>query len=524
MLRFRESPPARRAVFHAAVGAAALALTSCDRAPPRLVPARLALAAAAPAARADEPPRPARNSRGTPEVADRTRRDFDSGCLRSGCHSQLAKTPFVHGPTAVGACDACHTAEGPAENHRFRPTRAKDQACAFCHRAPPRDAHVHQAFADGDCTGCHDPHGGRSAALLDTEDEARLCGACHRPDHHPPPQDDPKLETPRFAVIHRPIDEKRCLVCHAAHQSAHPALTRRPERELCLSCHEETLRALQSGAHVHKPLETECRACHVAHGSDTAHLLRGEPRALCVGCHEDVAKEPAAGTHAHGALAEAGSCLTCHVSHVAPTKALAREPLANACYSCHDREIALGDGRKIADVRTEISRAKHPHGPVASGDCAACHRSHSSPHDGLLARTFAREPYVEFREDAYALCFDCHDARLATDETTTSTGFRDGSRNLHYVHTNRAKGRSCGLCHTTHAGDLPRQMRHAVAFGPGNWQLPIGFELTAAGGSCRSGCHREIGYDNRQPPPTLPAPRSSIRPSSPEEASGEDRK
>jgi hypothetical protein len=87
-----------------------------------------------------------------------------------------------------------------------------------------------------------------------------------------------------------------------------------------------------------------------------------------------------------------------------------------------------------------------------------------------------------------------------TEATTTRTRFRDGDRNLHFVHTNREKGRACGICHTAHGSLLPRQMRAAVAFGPGGWELPIGFSLTPEGGTCLNGCHREIGYDNRQPP------------------------
>ena len=68
--------------------------------------------------------------------------------------------------------------------------------------------------------------------------------------------------------------------------------------------------------------------------------------------------------------------------------------------------------------------------------------------------------------------------------------------NLHYLHVNRdKKGRTCRACHETHASNAEKHIRDSVPFGKGGWELPIGFEKTASGGSCSPGCHKPIGYD-----------------------------
>ena len=78
-------------------------------------------------------------------------------------------------------------------------------------------------------------------------------------------------------------------------------------------------------------------------------------------------------------------------------------------------------------------------------------------------------------------------------ETTTVTDFRDGSRNLHFVHVNKTrKGRTCRACHETHASRRPNHIRESVPFG--NWQLPVNYEKTDDGGSCAPGCHRPETY------------------------------
>jgi predicted CXXCH cytochrome family protein len=240
-------------------------------------------------------------------------------------------------------------------------------------------------------------------------------------------------------------------------------------------------------------------------------MLHKEPPELCLSCHEKVTAT-VAGHTAHGALAGKDSCLHCHTTaHTSETEKFVPEPVATACYKCHDEELTTPSGKKIANVKAEIDAAKFKHGPVAKGECRGCHLSHSSPYRKLLSKKFTDKMYAEFAEPSFALCFSCHDKRVVTDERTALTSFRDGDRNLHHLHVNRKKGRTCGVCHEAHGSSQEGLIRESVPFGPGGWKLPIRFKKTPKGGTCASGCHQPLSYDNTKPPVDrkahlLPAP------------------
>jgi predicted CXXCH cytochrome family protein len=428
---------------------------------------------------------------------DRTLKDYSKDCLRSGCHAGLNATPKVHAPVALGACESCHQPSGEAAAHNFQPTRPEKEACGFCHRAPAKK-HLHQAYAEGKCTGCHDPHGGKTSALLVTEDTAALCGRCHDARSEGSKLAGAPGAGPAHSHLHSPVQEGKCLDCHAAHASDHLALRTLPERELCLKCHEPVLAGLRAAAHVHEPLATECGSCHQAHGGGDRLCLRGATNELCASCH---AKDLTAdgGKVPHNPLREGGSCLDCHAGHTSPEDKLLREGHGARCLECHDRELPRAAGGLVKEMKAHLAAAKFPHQPAASGECQVCHRAHPSPHPDLLRHTYPTTLYAALGDSTYDLCFDCHDDRLATAERTTATAFRQGDRNLHHVHVSGQKGRTCGLCHDPHATDLPAMLRSSVRFGPRGWELPIGFERTETGGSCASGCHQKLRYDNREP-------------------------
>jgi predicted CXXCH cytochrome family protein len=453
--------------------------------------------------------RPAAGAGARAGTQDKTRRDFSGDCLSAGCHAQLNRTPWVHSPVAVGACAVCHEATGAAA-HDFRPARPKESLCSFCHPPPTAAAFVHEAFRDADCLGCHDPHGGATHHMLVTDDAGELCGSCHAPHDAAAATEAaaPGTVAPGAAALevsfpfaHPPFAERKCLDCHRAHQSEHEHLLLLPERELCLGCHPRVSENLVHAGYLHEPITTECRSCHVAHGAADRRLLRAAPRELCLSCHEEVAREASAaeGLHVHGALDKEGSCLACHTPHAGSSASLVSDPLGGACYSCHDAEITKANGETVVNVAAEVRAATYQHGPVRDGRCQACHLSHSSPYPDLLTARYPEGLYEEFTETAFALCFACHDERVVTEERTTMTAFRDGDRNLHHVHVQRKKGRACGICHQAHGADQPALMRRSVPFGPGGWQLPIHFARTESGGSCASGCHQELAYDNRNP-------------------------
>jgi hypothetical protein len=80
--------------------------------------------------------------------------------------------------------------------------------------------------------------------------------------------------------------------------------------------------------------------------------------------------------------------------------------------------------------------------------------------------------------------------------TRTLTGFRDGDRNLHFLHVNKEKrGRTCRACHELHAAENSVQIRQEVSYG--KWLMPINFTKEETGGSCHPGCHRIKAYDRK---------------------------
>jgi predicted CXXCH cytochrome family protein len=118
---------------------------------------------------------------------------------------------------------------------------------------------------------------------------------------------------------------------------------------------------------------------------------------------------------------------------------------------------------------------------------------------------------VPYTDTEFSLCFDCHDRDLLRyADTSFATNFRDGERNLHFLHVNDPqKGRSCTLCHAIHGADNPTLIAASVPFG--QWQLPLKFVKTATGGSCSPGCHKPYAYDREVPGRKPEVPRAAAK-------------
>jgi predicted CXXCH cytochrome family protein len=136
---------------------------------------------------------------------------------------------------------------------------------------------------------------------------------------------------------------------------------------------------------------------------------------------------------------------------------------------------------------------------VQQNDCYACHDPHGSANPLILKKYFPKEFYKPYATESYAMCFDCHNKDIALDKMTTKlTNFRNGDVNMHYLHVNKEKGRSCKACHQVHAGNQDKHVRKEVPFG-GSWKLPVNFTKTPNGGSCVVGCHKPKAYDRTNP-------------------------
>lgn len=430
-----------------------------------------------------------------------------NGCTTSGCHSAQLKHEFLHGPTAVQACDVCHEWVDPAK-HSFSLKRTGKDLCSFCHidKTGQEGPVVHAPVAKGECTGCHDPHGSTTPLMLKKGTIAEMCTSCH-------------TKTISASHVHGPAATE-CTACHQAHTAQHKNLLNTEGRALCLSCHEQLAGSLGSSVHMHAPVAGDCLQCHSAHASENPSVLKQPAKELCLSCHDKVGKEISSATHPHSAVTDARACLNCHTAHASDHANLLPANPAKACLECHKAPIKT-ETRTVAAVTDIANTSTHKHGPVGVGDCAACHGVHGSEHNQLLVQNYARDFYVPFTDDSYALCFKCHDKKLASSEKAgKETNFRDAERNLHYVHVAKSpQGRSCRACHTVHAAKNDKQIATTVTFG--QWKLPIGFTPTAEGGSCAPGCHKPQSYDRRpvdargtpSPAPVAPAgPAASAPP------------
>ena len=154
------------------------------------------------------------------------------------CHDDFGKDgeggkKFLHEPVASGECTSCHD-----PHFSPRPRLLKlEKGCEECHDAFPKAAYVHSPIRTGKCTDCHNPHAGASQKLLVRAGNA-LCGECHESIHarhrsaaHTGPMTRLPQEFPRDGQM------LACTGCHSAHQSSHPQLLLKGERELCDMCH-----------------------------------------------------------------------------------------------------------------------------------------------------------------------------------------------------------------------------------------------------------------------------------------------
>lgn len=195
-------------------------------------------------------------------------------------------------------------------------------------------------------------------------------------------------------------------------------------------------------------------------------------------CHEELAKSE----YVHAPVKN-GDCLQCHSLHAGAQENLLRGKETEICMGCH-QEVFPPEKNQL-------------HGAILKGSCSACHLAHSASRKKLLRNGYPIELVVNYNDDEYALCFSCHSRQLLMfPDTSFATDFRDGERNLHYLHVNKERrGRNCKLCHEMHAAQNPKLMADTVEFG--NWQMPLNFKKTEWGGSCAPGCHRPYRY-NRQ--------------------------
>jgi predicted CXXCH cytochrome family protein len=411
-------------------------------------------------------------------LADWRQAAAQDDCTSAQCHAALLKGKNAH--AATDPCTNCH--EPTASPHprpgarTFRLTAEPPALCATCHEAIGSKSVVHPPAKEGLCTTCHDPHASTEAKLL-VAPLKELCETCH-------------ADLASLKEQHGPFSSGECIACHAPHESAVEKLLVKPGEELCATCHLGVPDWMKR-REVHAALEGGCTSCHDPHGAAHPKLLAEEGPKLCFQCHDSIATKVEKGAVVHAPARDGAACVQCHSPHASDTRKLLLKPEKETCLGCHTTVVTAG--------MTLL------HGPIEKGMCTACHDPHGSPYPRLLSKEFPAAMYVPYSDTEYALCFSCHNRDLVQyPDTSYATGFRDGERNLHYLHVHNAqKGRTCTLCHEVHGSAGPKLVAASVRFG--KWNLPLKFVKTETGGGCTPGCHKPAVYD-RESPGRKPAP------------------
>ena len=307
----------------------------------------------------------------------------------------------------------------------------------------------------------------------------------------------PLPATEKASSSHAPFEDGDCSLCHERADPKNPGPITTSVNEQCLSCHDEFKKIL-AGTSGHVAARESCVSCHNPHNTREPKLLVEEAGALCLSCHETVKNLALHATDKHDALTSEAKCMNCHNPHGANVEKLLIQLPMKLCLNCHGKDDVKGhDGHKLTNMKKLLAENPEHHGPISSEDCSACHNPHGSQNFRLLKQEYPALFYSAFDAGLYALCLECHEERMLTDaQTTTQTRFRDGSKNLHFVHVNKAeRGRTCRACHEVHASKQKHQLRDSVPYGPKGWPLKLNYTKTPNGGSCAKTCHATRDYD-----------------------------
>jgi len=330
-------------------------------------------------------------------------------CLE--CHTIGLNTPEKgsrHAALDMG-CETCHvthkTGERGKQEFDFHLTKATPALCIDCH--DPKDAelqkaHQNQPFATADCVQCHDPH---QSAL-------------------------PKLMA---KYVHPPFADKQCEVCHAPAKDGKVVLTQPDAKSLCVMCHDEKAKQIESAKVQHPGAAGDCTDCHNPHASKYIDLPKTNPVDICLGCHSDIADLAKKPVH-HQPVFDQG-CGTCHEPHGGEREKLLRAEGNKLCLECHGPDttstqdkttgqfklfngtLRLPDdyfkknkvpilplkygkghpvmGHPVSDVTdpTDISKV------YAKINCLTCHQPHSGANQGML---------VKDQKNNTEFCSTCH--------------------------------------------------------------------------------------------------------------------
>ncbi|MBK3515880.1 cytochrome c3 family protein [Carboxylicivirga marina] len=448
--------------------------------------------------------------------------------LCADCHDlEMADKASQHYPAAEGECSMCH--DPHAADQPFFLKQEKKNLCFECHDDIKQQndlAVIHYPF-DDDCGNCHQPHASEQAALL-TANVPALCLNCHdfnsKTHRHYPAAEgecltchsphasahnslllEPKAsnlcltcheqEIPDSDKVHYPVKEGQCSSCHDPHESDHPYFIKKEKKQLCFSCHED-IKIQSETAYQHYPFDDDCANCHGTHNAPNTKLLIEENKALCYTCHDEMYSRVESDGHVHWPVINKEGCVACHSPHASDQPYFLIKDNKEVCLNCHNR-TKRKDGRIVEAMSKKLKNSKTVHAALEMDGCVTCHDPHTAKTGQFVKEVFPESEYTPAVADSFALCFSCHDAALIENKITSdATEFREGKVNLHYLHINDNKGRSCAICHDVHASDNEHLIAHDFVFG--QEVMAMRYQHDSDGGACYPGCHAKKDYDRER--------------------------
>ena len=329
-------------------------------------------------------------------------------CL--SCHTQGENVPEKGSRHAAldAGCDTCHvthkTGEAGKQEFDFHLTKSTPALCLDCHDTKDSvlvKAHQGQPFGGTNCITCHDPHQSASPKLMQK-------------------------------FTHQPFADKSCDTCHAAPKDGKVVLTAADSKALCVMCHDEQAKKIESAKVQHPGAQGDCIACHNPHAGKTPGFIQPDPVSACLACHSDQAEQHKK-KHLHQPAFEQG-CATCHEPHGGDNAKLLRATnISTLCLECHGPDaqpkrleaehlVTIFNGKvklpgtyfaKVPrlDIKYGIGHPVEKHPVVDRMDptdvtkvatainCATCHQPHSSAQPNLL---------VNDQANNIAFCASCH--------------------------------------------------------------------------------------------------------------------
>jgi predicted CXXCH cytochrome family protein len=233
---------------------------------------------------------------------------------------------------------------------------------------------THSPFAGNSCEICHAPAKDGKVVLTQTSAKA-LCVTCHD-------EQSKQIETAKFPHAGAAGE---CTDCHNPHASKTPGLPKTDAVNSCLTCHSDQAELLKKKVHHQPAFGQGCATCHEPHGGNHEKVLRAEGNALCLECH---------GTEAKPGKIEASHLITIFGGKVR----LPEDYFAKNNVMQFQIKYGLGHPTKqhpVQDVRDPVDPTKIKT-PIS---CLTCHQPHAGAARAMLAKDM--KPGMQF-------CSTCH--------------------------------------------------------------------------------------------------------------------